>query len=313
MRSRRVCAIAALLLALLACGDPEPDGRTSVFSATACQRVDVEIASLVETFAGPDFYPMWEAARQLESLQDLAIPHVLPLLDREEVVEFGPESTVLHPRTDESDRFEGHGLFVAYDVESIPVRAGWWLEETTFQDFGFRELRPGDSARGAARAARAWGEGAKQDWTRLAALLDALSSPNVNRQRAAVFWLSSESSACDGFTHEVLRREVEPRLRVLASREPTTPSVDQVRHFASRLVRDIEDEEEWIAGRRWRLERVGADDRARLVRRCDEEEEPVADPARGSGYEDAAADPSASLLRDRRTPPNSQATPTPSR
>jgi len=60
----------------------------------------------------------------------------MALLDRDEKVELRNTADLIYPGAKE---FYGHGWILDYDVDWISVRAGWALEELTFQNCGFRE------------------------------------------------------------------------------------------------------------------------------------------------------------------------------
>lgn len=137
----------------------------------------------------------------MESLQEMAIPALLYLVDSKEVVPLTNTMDLIYPG---AKTFYGHGYMVDYAIDSLAVRAGWVLESITFQDFGFhsgtiqedallkamRENPPGDMpleqavgpqkapgpiSEAAARARRWWAK-AGPTWTRFQGVVEALDS-----------------------------------------------------------------------------------------------------------------------------------------
>ena len=160
-----------------------------------------------------------------------------------------------------AERFYGHGFIVPYELDWIAVRAGWVLEELTFQDFGFREValtkdalidglldRPVREAANlppepetlpsdldsAVTRAREWY--ATLDLrTCLGSLIEALTSGRETRQMDALGWLRHGRTPCDGLDVESYGRDIEPLVRQLAS-----GGTEPVREQARLLLRDEE-------------------------------------------------------------------------
>jgi hypothetical protein len=224
--------------------------------------------SLIKQFAGTDWGQVSEAQFVLESKQGAAIPRLVALLERDEYVKLRNTADLIYPG---AESYWGYGHILRYDVDWLSVRAGWALEQITFQDFGFSEdsIRESDLLRATARGqvdvplqeviavdipaeakeqqraaavqrARAWWTQQQGTWHRLPALVDALDSAEPARVLSALHWLRFENSVIDGFTKGVYLEQVYPRVQILAG--STNP---EVAAQAAYLVRDYDNDEWW--------------------------------------------------------------------
>jgi hypothetical protein len=92
---------------------------------------------LIQNFVSDDWGErVAPAEKELESRQTQVIPEIIKLLDKDEKVKLKNTWDLIYPG---ADKFYGHGWVLDYDVDWVPIRAGWLLEELTFQDFGFSE------------------------------------------------------------------------------------------------------------------------------------------------------------------------------
>ena len=135
--------------------------------------------------------------------------------------------------------FYGHGWIVDYDIDRLDVRAGWALEELTFENFGFSDgniheahllaaVKAGQrdvplesvthsvtedrmKLRSAAIArAKKWYVARSTRWSRYEGLKAALSSGDAFRHMKALTWLRHGFTNCDGLTLAKYRREILP-------------------------------------------------------------------------------------------------------
>lgn len=148
--------------------------------------------------------------------------------------------------------FYGHGLIIPYELDWVAVRAGWTLEELTFEDFGYmgppikedsllqlhrdnyaQYLKTGSHSTSAspiashdvycqhlmacASIAQKWWKENRKNWTRLLALKLALGSSSPKRQLRAISYLRFARTACDGLTPTSFEQE----LRSLVARAAT--------------------------------------------------------------------------------------------
>jgi len=131
----------------------------------------------------------------------------------------------------------GHGQMIDYSVDNLSIRAGWLLEEITFNNFGFtgihlpddnlvsfikvtfpdyynnsnnrRRIETSSSAelsrlihKLSLQAAKEWWKKEKDSWTRLKGLEDALKSFDEKRQVKALFYIRNGATKCTGLTKE---------------------------------------------------------------------------------------------------------------
>jgi hypothetical protein len=260
-------------LSLAACGapvgieSPDSDGDAGARSSPPRATDSPPAELLARQLLSSDWSTVRAAKVSLESLQDLAIPHLISLLESDEQVKLTGTGDLIYPGATE---FWGHGEFVDYDIDWISVRAGWALEDLTFQAFGFREgaidhdqlleasiagkvdvpfsevaPRPHDAQAGRERRARAvarareWWAHASPRWSRLESLVEALESEDSARQVEALNWLRHGETRCDGLTKESFTRRLLPHVRRLAQSEH-----DSVKEQASYLLHDF-DRDEW--------------------------------------------------------------------
>ncbi len=75
-----------------------------------------------------------EARTSLEEAGIDALPALFSLLKEDKTVKLNNTGDLIYPG---AERFYGHGEIIDYDIDQIPVRAGWLIEKITFQNFGF--------------------------------------------------------------------------------------------------------------------------------------------------------------------------------
>ena len=223
---------------------------------------------ILAEFTSTDWSTVRKAKIELESQQKSAIARLVELTGQHERRKLENTADLIYPG---ATQFYGHGFIVDYDIDWISIRAGWALEELTFQQFGFREgaidhdqllaatmagkadrplgevidvtreeARTLERQRRAAEAVQEWWDANRQSWTRLKGLMQALDSPDTRRQMQALEWIRHGETDCDGLTKAQYLETIYPRIEQLA--ESTDESVaDQ----ASYLVRDYADDEWW--------------------------------------------------------------------
>ncbi|HEY7216287.1 MAG TPA: hypothetical protein VIC28_16815 [Thermoanaerobaculia bacterium] len=197
---------------------------------------------MVLRFVQPEWGTVRRAKWELESRQKEAIPELIALLDRQEVVKLANTLDLIYPG---AETFYGHGYIMPYDLDYIPARAGWALEELTFENFGFKgsairedalfeatrrgqmdvplskvvppDLTSREQRSGTATAqVEAWWRANAAGWTRLKALRNALTSEDADRQLRALSWLRWGTTRCDGLSPEVYARDLKPLAEKLA-------------------------------------------------------------------------------------------------
>ena len=221
-----------------------------------------QIKKLIDDFVSADWQKVHVAEAVLESQQAGAIPALITLLDRDEKVVLRNTADLIYPGAKE---FYGHGWILDYDVDWISVRAGWALEELTFQNFGFREgvineadlLKAVISRQGNVRLtdrsktpdmkkeiraeavsrAKNWWQKSQSSWNRFDAVLEALRSNDPIRQHWTLNWIRNGRTKCEGLTVEGFKKSIVPEAeRLLKSNN------ESVRDQAKYL---LEDKEGW--------------------------------------------------------------------
>jgi hypothetical protein len=166
---------------------------------------------LIQLFSGTEWLDVWRAKLALEARPLSSIPALLELM-RDEQRKLQNTADLIYPG---AETFYGHGFVVNYELDWLSTRAGWALEETTFQDFGFQagavseaELiaaaragrvdlplkdvvpptAPPDhmTRRLAVARAQEWAKGHLDGWNRFDALVAALRSDSEVRQIRAL-------------------------------------------------------------------------------------------------------------------------------
>jgi hypothetical protein len=189
---------------------------------------------LINQFVSEDWNTVKNAKESLENYEDKAIPKLMPLLDEDRIVKLKNTGSLIYPG---AEKFFGYGQIVDYDIDNISIRAGWLLEEISFNNFGFtgyhlpdedlvgfikitfpdyynnstnRKKIQSSSAAELRRLihklsvskAKEWWEQNHGNWTRLQALVDALQSFDEKRQVKALFYIRNGTTRCTGLTKD---------------------------------------------------------------------------------------------------------------
>lgn len=200
---------------------------------------------LIANLTSANWPTVEEAKETLESRQAEAIPLLMKLLDRDEKVKLENTADLIYPGAEKSS---GHGMVIGYNLDWLPIRAGWALEEITFQNFGFEggewewgNPDPSKAAENqklraeAVARAKTWWQRAQGSWTRLDGIVEALRSDDVHRQGWALGYVRAGKTKCDGLTLESFEKQIKPEAqRLLHSKE------EWVRQHAQYLLEDKE-------------------------------------------------------------------------
>jgi hypothetical protein len=197
-------------------------------------RAQSDIDQLIKDFTSSDWKVVKQAKMKLENYEALVIPKVLPLLDRDDIVKLTNTGSLIYPG---ATKFYGYGQMIEYDIDKIAIRAGWLLEDLTFNNFGFSgcHLAPEDQMnfikitfpayynnatnrktlesssetelgniifKMSVKNAKEWWANEGIHWTRLQALVDALKSFDEKRQVKALFYMRNGETKCSGLTKE---------------------------------------------------------------------------------------------------------------
>lgn len=191
-------------------------------------------------FESTDWKTVKLAKASLENLQATAIPELIKLLESDDVVKLENTGSLIYPG---AEKFFGHGQILNYDIDYLSIRAGWLIEEITFNNFGFSgihlpkdelmvhikmtfptyynnssnrkklESASNEDMRKIAQqlsvtAVKEWWKSDAGSWSRLTALLEALKSFDEKRQVKVLFYLRNGESKCDGLTRDFYYEEI---------------------------------------------------------------------------------------------------------
>ncbi len=203
-----------------------------MFSINTKAQDDIDV--LLKNFTSNDWKLVKEAKIKLENKEALIIPKVLPLLERNETVKLINTGTLIYPG---ATKFYGYGQMIEYDIDKIAIRAGWLLEDLTFNNFGFagcsldsadqmnfiritfpeyynnannrKKLESSLSKelsniifKLSVKNVKEWWADVDGNWTRLQALVDALKSFDEKRQVKALFYMRNGETKCTGLTKD---------------------------------------------------------------------------------------------------------------
>ena len=215
---------------------------------TACIGQNPKIDSLFKKFKQSSFYEdVYPAKLRLEDYQKKIIPTLLQLLEDTNFVKLTNTDDLIYPGAKE---FYGHGHFVPYDMDWISVRAGWLLEDLTFQDFGYKTSGIDDNylfklmrenyneylkkatydlewknksskeklmeyRRILAVKAKQWWLTNQNSWTRIGGIKEALKSNDEKRLGEVLQFLRYGKTKCDSLNDKIYKAEIKPLVLAL--------------------------------------------------------------------------------------------------
>ncbi|UII20564.1 hypothetical protein [Fulvivirga ligni] len=119
-----------VIAAVLACSDKQ---------SSVAELTDQRIKRLINQFSQPDWPMVYTAKDTLESLEHRSLPYLFDMLTNDNTfVKLSNTADLIYPGATE---FYGHGWVIDYDLDWLQIRAGWAIEDITFQNFGFREYK----------------------------------------------------------------------------------------------------------------------------------------------------------------------------
>lgn len=216
-------------------------------------QTDIQASSSADRFTSDSWPVVLSAKEAIENTGAGAIETIMPLLRDCRQVKLQQTGDLIYPG---AERFYGHGQMIDYDIDIVCIRAGWLLEELTFENFGFsgthlsdeellifaeRNFReyfntPGNLEKCQSmekvelrrlirqlsiEKAEAWWKTGMSGWNRLHALKDALSSADERRQARALFYIRNGKTSCPGLTKKFYATHLESQIRQLAKADLT--------------------------------------------------------------------------------------------
>lgn len=208
-----------------------------------------DIDQLINDFKSDDWIKVRDTKLKLENLEEKSIPKIITLLDNSTSVKLKNTGTLIYPG---AEKVYGHGQIVDYDMDKIAVRAGWLLEEISFNNFGFAGIHlPDENLIGfikltfpdyynnssnrklleastiadlrltikklSIQKAKAWWKNESSGWNRLDALVSALKSFDEKRQVKALFYIRNGETKCSGLNKDYYIENIAKEIVKLSS------------------------------------------------------------------------------------------------
>jgi len=213
-----------------------------------CSSQNKTIDSLFIEFKKSSFYgSIYPAKMKLENFQKKIIPKLIKLTQDTSFVKLTETADLIYPG---ADKYYGHGYYIPYDMDWISVRAGWLLEDLTFQNFGYKTtgidneylfslmkenyneyLKKGtydlewknktekekkkELRKLQAKKVEKWWKKNKKEWTRLSAIKEALKSNDEIRLSEVLQYLRFRETKCDNYDQEIYVNEIKPLVEEL--------------------------------------------------------------------------------------------------
>ncbi len=203
---------------------------------------------LLNDFQSDDWQLVQEAKDDIENQESRYLEDVINLFESKETKKLQNTGDLIYPG---AKKFFGHGQIIDYDIDRISIRAGWLLEDLTFQNFGFSGIHihedeligyikitfPNFYNNSANRKllsdcttqkkrdlmlelciekVKNWFSIYGQNWKRFNALSEALKSYDEKRQVKALFYLRNGTTSCTGLTKDSYKAYLEELIRKLS-------------------------------------------------------------------------------------------------
>ena len=205
--------------------------------------VTPEIEKQLNDFVLSEWGKVYKAKDTLMMIEKEVIPHLITLMyDEKRFVKLANTADLIYPG---ATTFYGSGWFIPYDLDWIAIRAGWALEELTFQNFGFVEtsitnvdliqlhkdnyeeyIKKGKHdvnferesfkklSKSIKKATNWWIEN-QHDWSNKQAIKDALYCDDVERQMNALQHLRFPNYKSKGLNLHYYENELKSRIEEL--------------------------------------------------------------------------------------------------
>lgn len=226
---------------------------------------------LIADFKSTDWPTVNKAKESIENLEKDGIPQLMTMLNDFSIRKLKNTGDLIYPG---AVKFYGHGQIIEYGIDEISVRAGWLLEDLTFQNFGFSGIHLPENEISdfiqhnfpdyisntankqkldkmtiaekrklikslSIKKAQAWWSSESATWNRLNALVSALKSTDEKRQVKALFYIRNGRTKCSGLNKAYYEAELIELMRELAKTE-----LKRVSENAKLILMDID--YEWL-------------------------------------------------------------------
>jgi hypothetical protein len=205
--------------------------------------------SLMTQFTSTDWPTVLSAKESIENLEAVGIPQLMNLLNETTFRKLKNTGDLIYPGT---KKFYGHGQIVDHNIDEICIRAGWLLEDITFQNFGFAGIYLPENELDAyikdifpeyynsthnkqgfenmsisekrkiirnlsIKKAQSWWNQNSENWNRIDALLEALKSADEKCQAKALFYIRNGKTRCTGLTKAYYQANLEDIIKELSA------------------------------------------------------------------------------------------------
>jgi hypothetical protein len=201
---------------------------------------------LVDDFQESDWITVLDAKQEIENREKELIPELIMMLDENREVKLKNTGDLIYPG---AEKFYGHGKIIDYDIDNLAIRAGWLLEDITFENFGFSgihiqaeklvpfvkytypqyysenekavdemseaELRKLIREKSITSAQQWWTDNS-DSWTRLKGLENAMKSEDERRRAKVLSYLRNGTTKCSGLDNNFYKSDLHAMITKLS-------------------------------------------------------------------------------------------------
>lgn len=194
----------------------------TLLNCCICLSQKKKIDSLFVEFKKASFYEnIYPAKLELENYQKQVLPELIKLIRDTTFVKLTGTADLIYPG---AEKYYGHGHYIPYAMDWISIRAGWLLEDLTFQNFEYEttniyNLKWKDESEKEklnrirkiqSEKVEKWWKENNKNWSRLESIKEALISNDVNRISNAIQYLRFGETKCEGLNREVFLNDIKP-------------------------------------------------------------------------------------------------------
>jgi hypothetical protein len=195
---------------------------TVLLIGSICSGQNNKIDSLFMQFKKASFYEnVYPSKLALENYQKEIIPELVALVSDTTFVKLIGTADLIYPG---AEKYFGHGHYIPYAMDWISIRAGWLLQELTFEDFGYETTNTGNLSwkdkptaesvkkmrKEQAACVQKWWKENKNKWSRINALREAFKSNDIRRISNAIQFIRYGKTDCDNYNTKDFLVEIRP-------------------------------------------------------------------------------------------------------
>lgn len=195
---------------------------TVLLIGSICSGQNNKIDRLFMQFKKASFYEnVYPSKLALENYQKEIIPELVALVSDTTFVKLSGTADLIYPG---AEKYFGHGHYIPYAMDWISIRAGWLLQELTFEDFGYETTNTGNLSwkdkptaesvkkmrKEQAACVQKWWKENKNKWSRINALREAFKSNDIRRISNAIQFIRYGKTDCDNYNTKDFLVEIRP-------------------------------------------------------------------------------------------------------